>query len=145
MRRTVTPPAEFDDTDETAEEGVIPLPFLVKKFEDALEKEEVERICRIVCENYEDGEFRKAKLYEKLIEAAVQKSAHHSHGYEWEEGELHDEGGLEISRSTLGEIYREIFSSEDLDKIWDECEDIDELANAVEEVKTELLGDDTTA
>ena len=132
-RHRSTHPAKTDD-EETVEEGVIILESLVNVYSNALSREEVERICRIVCDNFPDGELRRAKLNEKLIEAAIEKSIH-SQDEEWEVDRITD-GGLEFRRDTFNYIYQEIFSSEDLDRIWEECESIDMKENAAEEDET---------
>ena len=78
---------ECNNDDETVEEGVTTVDSLMKAYGDVLAREEVERICRIVCDNFVDGEFRRAKLNEKLIEAAIEKSTNFDRGYD---------GGLEF-------------------------------------------------
>jgi hypothetical protein len=133
----------MDVPNETVEEGVITLESLVRAFSNVLGKEEVERICKSVCGNYTEGEFRRAKLNEKLLEAAIDKSIH-SQDIEWDE-EIGDDGGLEFKRSSFDGMYQNIFSSEELDKIWDECEDIDRDIAEDEESKTDPSCDPTGA
>ena len=135
--------AEMEIPIETVEEGVITLEFLVRAFNDVLGREEVERIYKAVCDSYTEGEFRRAKLNEKLLEAAIDKSIH-SQDIEWDE-EIGDDGGLEFKRSSFDEMYQNIFSSEELDKIWDECEDIDRDVAEDDESKTEPSLDPTRA
>ena len=123
---------------------MITLESLARTFGDVLEKEEVERICKIVCESYNDGEFRRAKLYEKLIEAAVEESVYPqiNGGVNEETG---DTGGLELKRSTLDEMYREVYSSEELDMIWDECKSMDEDSRPIEGDRAESVVDSESA
>jgi len=135
--------AEMNVPNETVEEGVITSEFLVRAFSNVLGREEVERICKAVCDNYTEGEFRRAKLNEKLLEAAIDKSIH-SQDTEWD-GEIGDDGGLEFKRSSFDEIYQDIFSSEELDLLWEECEDIDRNIAEDEESKTEPSLDPTRA
>ena len=135
--------AEMDIPNETVEEGVITLESLVRAFGNVLGREEVERICKAVCDNYTESELRIVKLNEKLLEAAIDKSIH-SQDTEWDE-EIGDDGGLEFTRSSFDEMYQNIFSSEELDKIWDECEDIDRDVAEDDESKTEPSLDPTRA
>jgi hypothetical protein len=133
----------MDVPNETVEEGVITLESLVRAFSNVLGREEVERICKDVCDNYTEGECRRAKLNEKLLEAAIEKSVH-SQDIEWDE-DIGDDGGLEFKRSSFDEMYQDIFSSEELDLIWEECEDMDRDITEDEESKMDPSCDLTGA
>jgi len=135
--------AEMNVPNETVEEGVITLESLVRAFSNVLGREEVERICKEVCDNYTEGEFRRAKLNEKLLEAAIEKSIH-SQDIEWDE-DIRDDGGLEFKRSSFDVMYLGIFSSEVLDLIWEECKDMDRDIAEDEESKMDPSWDPTRA
>ena len=120
------------------EEGVVSMEPLLRAFEEVLGKEEFERICGSCTILKGVTRSQEESIHRTLVEASIMRSIQDNKP----QGES-EEGGLEYEKSDFEAMYFETLSREELDQIWEECENMSRTSSLSSDEAVQWMADTT--